>query len=207
MKLLYSSSSPFVRKVTLVAQALGLEGRIERLPSAANPLKRDPRITAHNPLGKVPCLITDDGLAVIDSKVIVEYLCAMAPDDRVLPRQGAERWIALRQQAIADGAIEAAVGLRYEEAVRPADRRWAEWGDGLMSKIDAALLVLEQEFVPPRAEGVLGVGTLAAVALLGYLDFRFADRQWRKERPALAAAYELVLKREDVRASEPFVAT
>lgn len=207
MKLLYSTSSPFVRKIVLVAQALGLDSAIERLPSAANPLKRDPRITAHNPLGKVPTLITDDGLALFESKLIVEYLCALAPNDEVLPSQGPRRWRLLRQQALADGVTEAAVALRYENVTRPEALRWAEWTAGLMAKVEASLQALQNEQCAPDARDVLDVGQLATVAALGYLDFRYADWNWRGRYPALAAAYAPILARPQVRATEPVVAT
>lgn len=205
MQLLYSTSSPFVRKIVLLAEALGLAGRIERLPSAANPLKRDPRITRHNPLGKVPVLITDDGVSLVDSKLIAEYLCALAPRNEVLPAMGPRRWRVLRQQALADGVLESAVSLRYENATRPEALRWEVWSAGLMEKVQAALQALQDEFPEAGPAGVLDAGQIATVAALGYLDFRFADLDWRARYPQLASAYAPVLARADVRASEPFV--
>lgn len=207
MQLLYSTSSPFVRKTVLLAQALGLSDQIERLPSAASPLKRDPRITCHNPLGKVPTLVTEEGLALIDSKLIAEYLCALAPNEQVIPAAGLERWKILRQQALADGILEVAVGLRYENATRPAELRWAEWTQAQMEKILAALQALQDEFPAPTAEGPLNVGEIAVVSALGYLDFRYADFGWRTRYPQLASAYALVLERPDVKASAPVLAS
>lgn len=206
MQLLYSTSSPFVRKIVLLAQALGLDAAIERCPSAANPLKRDPRITQHNPLGKVPTLITEEGLALIDSKVIAEYLCARAPSEAVLPAAGLARWRVLRQQALADGVLEAAVGLRYENATRPEHLRWADWTSAQMAKLEAALQALQDEFAAPDAGAVLNLGEIATVAALGYLDFRYADWDWRGRYPALATAYSPVLSRDDVQATAPVVA-
>lgn len=203
MQLLYSTSSPFVRKTVLLAQALGLEASIERLPSAANPLKRDPRITQYNPLGKVPVLITDDGLALLDSKLIAEYLCALAGNEQVLPASGAARWRILRQQALADGVLDVAVGLRYENATRPEAVRWPEWTQAQMRKLEAAMQSLQDEFPAPQPDAVLNVGEIAVVAALGYLDFRYADWSWRTRYPQLAAAYTSVLQRPDVAASTP----
>ncbi|MBB5214287.1 glutathione S-transferase family protein [Parapusillimonas granuli] len=206
MQLLYSTSSPFVRKTVLLAHALGLDHCIEWLPSAASPLKRDPRITARNPLGKVPTLITDDGLALVDSKVIAEYLCALAPDDAVLPAQGAGRWRLLRQQALADGILDVAVGLRYENALRPEGLRWPDWTAAQMEKLEAALEALQDEFAAPVPGAPLNVGEIATIAALGYLDLRYADFGWRTRYPRLAAAYASVWDRPEVRATTPVVA-
>lgn len=206
MQLLYSTSSPFVRKTVLLAQALGLTDQIERLPSAASPLKRDPRITRHNPLGKVPTLVTEDGLALIDSKLIGEYLCARAPNEQVLPATGMARWKVLRQQALADGVLEVAVGLRYENATRPAELRWSDWTSAQMEKMVAAMQALQDEFAAPVADAPLNVGEIAVVAALGYLDFRYADWGWRNRYPTLAAAFAPVLERADVLATAPVIA-
>lgn len=206
MQLLYSTSSPFVRKTVLLAQALGLSQVIERLPSAASPLKPDPRITAHNPLGKVPTLLTDEGLALIDSKLIAEYLCAYAPNESVLPLQGPARWTVLRQQALADGALEIAVGLRYENATRPEEFRWAVWTHAQMGKLEGVLACLQGEFEAPAVEDVLNVGQIAVVALLGYLDFRYDNWGWRHRYPLLAVNYSPILERPDVVLSKPFLA-
>ena len=206
MQLLYSTSSPFVRKTVLLAQALGLDAQIERLPSAANPLKRDPRITSHNPLGRVPTLITDEGLALIDSKLISEYLCALAPNPAVLPPAGLARWRLLRQQALADGVLEVSVGLRYENSTRPEALRWSDWTAAQMTKLEAALQALQDEFVSPQAEAVLNLGEIAVVAAVGYLDFRYAQCDWRSRYPRLAEAYAPVLARADVQATAPVLA-
>lgn len=206
MQLLYSTSSPFVRKTVLLAQSLGLTEQIERLPSAASPLKRDPRITCHNPLGKVPTLITEEGLALIDSKLIAEYLCARAPNEHVLPATGMARWKILRQQALADGVLEVAVGLRYENATRPIELRWADWTAAQMEKMAAAMQALQDEFTAPALDAPLNVGEVALVAALGYLDFRYGDWDWRSRYPALAGAFTPVLERADVLATAPVVA-
>lgn len=206
MQLLYSTSSPFVRKTVLLAQALGISDAIERLPSAASPLQLDARITAYNPLGKVPTLITEEGLALLDSKLIAEYLCAYAPSAAVLPAAGLARWKVLRQQALADGGLEVAVGLRYENATRPAELRWPKWTQAQMGKLAGALQCLQDEFEAPQPDAVLNVGQIAVVALLGYLDFRYDDWGWRNRYPHLAAGYAPILSRADVAASAPFVA-
>src|SRR5260221_10537422 len=114
MKLFFSPASPFVRKVLVVAIELGMEGRIERLPSAVHPVNRDQAVVAKNPLGQVPTLLLDDGTPLHDSRVICEYLDAQAGGARLFPAPGAARWQALTEQSVADGLLDAAILSRYE---------------------------------------------------------------------------------------------
>ena len=95
MKLLYSPLSPFVRKVMIVAIENGLDGRIEKVTEATNPSVPNPAIAKHNPLMKIPALVTDDGLELIESKVIVQYLDALG-GGKLIPASGNARWKALR---------------------------------------------------------------------------------------------------------------
>ena len=112
MKLFYSSTSPFVRKVLVVAYELGLADRIERLACAAHPVNRDRTIIAHNPLGQVPTLVLEDGRMLADSRVICEYLNDLA-GGTIFP-SGSQRWEALVAQTLADGLLDAALLGRYE---------------------------------------------------------------------------------------------
>lgn len=111
MKLFYSPTSPFVRKVMVVAHELGLADRLERLPSAAHPVNRDKSIISHNPLGQVPTLLTDDGQVLADSRVICEYLDDLAGGG-LFPKAGAARWRALVDQTLGDGLLGAALLAR-----------------------------------------------------------------------------------------------
>ena len=88
MKLFFSPNSPYVRKVLVTAQEVGLGSKIELLDAAASPINRDARIVAHNPLGKVPTLVTDEGLALYDSRVICEYINAQG-QGTLFPANGA----------------------------------------------------------------------------------------------------------------------
>src|SRR5690606_38776840 len=113
MKIYFSPASPFVRKCMAVAHETGLVDRIEKLPSAANPVNRDRTVIASNPLGQVPTLITDDGQALYDSRVICEYLDDLG-GGKLFPATGKARWQALADQALADGILGAALLARYE---------------------------------------------------------------------------------------------
>jgi glutathione S-transferase len=118
MKILFSATSPFVRKCLVVAHELGLRERIELVPGAPHPVNRDATIVAHNPLGKVPTLIADDGRVLYDSRVICEHLDALG-DGALIPKQGPARWHVLTEQSLADGITDAAVWFDHF-GVRPS---------------------------------------------------------------------------------------
>ena len=112
MKLLSSPSSPFVRKVRIAAGMKGVLDRIEMQPTDTN--KGDADLYRQNPLGKIPCLITDSGMALYDSPVICEYLDTLAPEPVLFPKSGSERFGVLTQSALGDGILDAALLLVYE---------------------------------------------------------------------------------------------
>jgi glutathione S-transferase len=201
MKLFHSVTSPYVRKVSVCAIELGLEGRIERLPGQVSPVARNAEVAAHNPLAKIPTLITDEGLALFDSRVICEYLDALDGRHRLIPASGIARWRVLRDQALGDGLLDASALSRYETALRPAELRWSAWLEGQMQKIQAALDMIDAE-APGFGERV-DVGTIACACALGYLDFRFPDLGWRAARPRAAAWYERFAQRPSMRATVP----
>ncbi|MFO0293084.1 MAG: glutathione S-transferase N-terminal domain-containing protein [Rhodospirillales bacterium] len=184
MKLFYSALSPFVRKVMIVAIENGLEGRIETVNTAVNPAAPNADLAPHNPLMKIPALITDDGLTLVESKVIVQYLDALG-GNRLLPATGRGRWKALRMEAIADGIADAGILVRYERAMRPAGLQWQGWLDGQTAKIANALDLLEAESAD--LEGPLDLGKIAVACALDWLEFRDVVPGARAARPKLFA--------------------
>lgn len=189
MKLRYTPASPFVRKVVVCAIEAGVRDRIELVPT----LPWDPAsdLCEQNPLGKVPALVTEEAGVLYDSRVICEYLDALAGGAGLYPETGARRLTALRRQALADGILDAAV-LRVTEGRRPAELRSAEWDARQQGKVARGLNALEGEV----AEfGDLDIGLIAAACVPGYLDFRFPREDWRSARPALAAWYEGIARR------------
>ncbi|MDE1904728.1 MAG: glutathione S-transferase N-terminal domain-containing protein, partial [Alphaproteobacteria bacterium] len=152
MKLRYSPTSPFVRKVLVLAIETGLESRIERVPTTVMPVQPNEDLSHQNPLMKLPTLLTDDGQVLFDSRVICEYLDSLHGGPKLFPPAGMARWIALRQQALGDGMLDAGVLNRYETAVRPKDKYWAEWSAGQMRKIRNGLTALDGKV----NEGALG---------------------------------------------------
>ena len=199
MKLRYSPTSPYVRKVSVVAIETGLDARLERVPTDI----RAPSAEFHrdNPLGKVPTLITEGGEALYDSPVICEYLDHQHKGRKLFPRKGRDRWVALRQQAMGDGLLDAALLARYEDFLRPEERRWPDWTKGQMKKIDGVLDQLEAE-----AKGLKGkptIGTVTIACALGYLDFRFGSHDWRAKRPKLAKWFTAFGKLPSMKATVP----
>ena len=200
MKLHFSVTSPYARKCMVAAHELGVADRIQRLPSAAHPVNRDATLVAVNPLGKVPTFVTDEGLVLYDSRVICEWLDARF-GPRLLPAGGDARWRTLVLQSLADGVLDAALLVRYEDAVRPEALRWADWQAGQMDKIHTALQSLEQ--APAQLQGRVDIGTLALACALGYLDLRFDAWGWRTRYPAVAAWAAGFMQRPSLQASWP----
>jgi glutathione S-transferase len=176
MKLYFSPFSPYVRKCLVVGHELGLDARITLLPSSAHPVTRDQSIIVNNPLGKVPTLLTDDGQALYDSRVICEYLDDLAGGS-LFPKTGAARWQALTLHALADGMLDAALLARYEDVARPEAIRWKEWRAGQLDKIETSLAHLEGNL--QTLAGRVDIGSLSMACALWYLDVRFAELQWR----------------------------
>jgi len=191
VKLHYSPTSPYVRKVMACAIQRGLDGRFERIPTNAH--KSEPDLVRNNPLSKVPCLVLDDGSPLYDSPVICEYLDSLGDAPKLFPAAGPAHWRALRQQALADGILDAAV-LRRGEILKPkeADR------DAVMARQAAAMAravdTLEAWCAAGELDGPPTVGTLACAVALGYLDFRWSSEPWRPAHPKLAAWFEGMAK-------------
>jgi len=200
LKILYSATSPFVRKCLVAAHELGLSERIERVPAVAHPVNRDPTLVAANPLGKVPALITDDGATLFDSRVICEYLDALA-GHRLIPREGPARWQVLTAQSLADGIMDAGVLTRYETALRPEALRWNDWSTGQLEKVRAALAEFERRAA--HFGDRVDIALIALGAALGYLDFRFASLAWRDRHPNTAAWYQWFSGRDSMVATQP----
>jgi glutathione S-transferase len=186
MKLHHSPASPFVRKVLACAILRGIEDRIEIV--ATDPHVSPPQLLADNPLSKIPCLITDDGIAVYDSPVICEYLDAIGEAEPLFPPAGSKARLAAQvRHALADGIMDAAVARRMR-AGKPVDEVRAHFLDRQKAAVERGLQVLEAD--PP--EGLSDIGAVAVGCALGYLDFRFADEPWRAAHPRLAAWFEAV---------------
>jgi glutathione S-transferase len=201
MKLLYQTHSPYARKVLVAAHELGLQQRIEVIHHETSPTRRNDEVFALNPLGKVPVLIVDDGLALFDSSVICEYLDGLHAGAKLIPQEHGARFRALRRQALAQGMADAGIAARWEAERRPAPSRWPPMLQGQLDKIAAACDFLEQEIGDaPRAETLPDVGDIALATALSWIAFRdvypFADG-----RPRLAAWYARFGQRPSMQAT------
>jgi glutathione S-transferase len=174
-----SPASPFGRKVKLTAAILGLSDQIEIVD--ADTLNPGDSIRQQNPLGKIPALILEDGDVLYDSRVIVDYLDHLAGGGRVIP-SGPERFTALRDQALADGIMDAALLQVYEGRFRQEDKREPKWVDHQADKVRRGLDHAEAHLSAPGQN--LHIGQIALACALGYLDLRFGGR-WRESYPKL----------------------
>jgi glutathione S-transferase len=203
MKLRYSPTSPFVRKVIVLAIETGLDARIERVPTTVAPVAPNDDLAHQNPLMKLPTMLTDDGQVLFDSRVICEYLDSLHNGPKVFPPSGMARWIALRQQSLGDGILDAAVLNRYETAVRPKELQWPDWSAGQMRKIRNGLAALDGKVGEGALSGPLTIGHITVGCVLGYLDFRYPNEGWRARHAGLANWYAEFAKRKSMAATVP----
>ena len=199
MKLRFSATSPFARKVRVLALETGQDREIELV--ATMPADPADRLGEHNPLNKVPALVLPDGATLYDSRVICEYLDSRQQGRRFFPEAGPARWNALRQQALADGMMDAAV-LRMMETRRgdPAQRS-PEWDARQKLKMEQGLDALERE--APRFASELDIGLMTIAILLDYFDFRFKAEDWRRGRPNLAKWHAAISARPSLKSTLP----
>jgi glutathione S-transferase len=200
MKLYYSPASPYARKVRVVAIETGLDKKIDMVNVALSPVQANADVDKHNPIGKIPALSVK-GMDLFDSPVICEYLDGQHKGRKLFPRKGRDRWVALRQQAMADGLLDAALLARYEGALRPEDKRWADWIKGQMKKIGGVLGQLEAE--AKSLKGKPTIGTISIACALGYLDLRFGNFDWRADHPKLAKWFAAASKTPSLKATVP----
>ena len=193
MKLLGSFASPYTRKVRIVLA----EKKIECDLSLVDVQPVENPVNAHNPLGKIPTLLLDDGTALYDSRVIVEFLDAVSPISRLIPDDARPRVAVRRWEALADGVLDAALLVRYE-SLRDKRERSPAWSDKQLARMHRGL---------EQMSGDLGERgfchgerySLADIALgscLGWLDFRKpGELDWLAEYPSLARHYEKLMER------------
>ena len=199
VKLLWSSRSPFVRKVMVAAHEVGIAGRIATERVVVGVDKPDPGVMALNPLNKIPTLVLDDGAVLYDSRVISEYLDTLHGGPKLFPADPAARWRALRRQALGDGLMEIIV-LRLGEQYRPRETQSESHLSSFRLKTLSALDRLEAEGVDPA--GTPDIGHIAIGCALAHLDFRFAADAWRTGRPRLSAWFAAFAERPSMRATQ-----
>ena len=192
MKLIGSLTSPYVRKVRIVLA----EKRIGYDFEVNSPWNANSHVPNHNPLGKIPVLILDDGSSLFDSRVIVEYLDSVNPVSRLIPEPSRQRIMVKRWEALADGICDAAATV-FLEHKRPDTEQSAEWISRQLTKVTHGLEAAARELDDKKwCDG--NAYTLADIALgctLGYLAFRFSEIEWRNTSPNLAELSDKLEKR------------
>ncbi len=184
MRLHWSPRSPYVRKVMIAAQELGLADRIQTVRTVVGGTTPHVALMRDNPLGKIPTLVLEDGTVLYDSPVICEYLDTLHDGPKLFPRWP-ERLIALRRLALGDGILDIAldwVGERFRPVERQSAPHMALWGAKIRACVDALETEADALGAGPLAIGHIGIGVA-----LSYLDFRFDDLRWREGHKRLAA--------------------
>ncbi len=195
MKLLCSHTSPYARKVRIVALEKGIE--LEEI--LTNPLESPDWLLKVNPLSKVPALITRSGETLYDSRVICEYLDSQNDQNKLLAPAGKSRWLTLRQQALSDGLLDAAVASVFE-GKRSDAQQSAHWKNRWDEAIKRSVSVMAQDITGLQS---LTLGSIGCATALAYLDFRHANLDWRKSSKKLSHWLEQFSDRESFRATAP----
>jgi glutathione S-transferase len=182
MKLIGSTTSPYVRKVRIVLA----EKKIECDFELSNPWADDTRVPDYNPLGKVPALVLDDGRCLYDSRVIVEFLDNVSPVNKLIPASNRERSEVRRWEALADGVVDAGSAARLENA-RPEGEKSPAWVKRQMGKISAGLAAMDRDLgdKPWCTGNDYTLADIAVGACLGWLEFRFGSMDLREEHSNL----------------------
>ncbi len=199
MTLFGTATSPFVRKVKVAAQLAGLPVQFEQVET--NPVKPNEGYARSNPLMRVPALRLEDGTLLADSKLICDYFDRLKPGV-LLPLREEDR---LQVQAIhylSDGALDSAVSIRYETAVRPPELRWQGWIDGQQAKIHHALEFLNNQVLWVQRQK-LYLDQIAVVCLLDYLVFRNIVPNWQQQFPLLESLRARLSEFPEFRATAP----
>lgn len=201
LKLSYSATSPYVRKVRVCALELGLHEQIALEPVTVLPTEiNENYLRSGNPLGKIPALMLPDGTIIHDSLIICQYLDSQQPAHTLIP-DNAQRWHILTQHQLATGINDALILMRYESWLRPEERRWDLWYQGQLQKVEHGLHWFEQH--PDMLQSSLNLAQIALGCALGYLDFRFKESTWQQRYPAVASWYQTFSQRPAMRETAP----
>lgn len=202
MKLFHAPTSPYVRKVMIMAHEVGL---VDDLEIVSTMPFQDESYRATNPLGRIPALQPSDGADILfDSLVICDYLDRKHDSRPFIPREGDDRYRVLRLHALGQGITDAALNIRAQ-MMREAKLETTLPDDWYMERqraaIYAGLDALEEDL--DHLEGQMDLAVATAASTLGYLDFRLDVLNWRDGRPKLSAWYDEISKRPSVAATVP----
>lgn len=201
MKLIGSLASPYVRKVRVVMA----EKKLDYELILENVWAADTNIMQYNPLGKVPCLVMEDGGAMFDSRVIVEYLDTLTPVGKLIPPNGRERAEIKCWEALADGVLDAGIAIRAERTQRPESQQSPEWIKRQMAKIENGLKAMAAGLkdTPFCSGNHYTLADIAVGCALGWLSFRFPEIDWRGDHPNLAKLFDKLSERQSFKDTMP----
>ncbi len=201
MKLIGSYASAYVRKVRIVMA----EKKLDYEFILENVWVPETTIQESNPLGQVPCLIMEDGGAMFDSRVIVEYLDTLTPVGKLIPTQGRERAGVKCWEALADGVLNAAVLVRLEKTLRPAPQQSQVWIERQMRKVRDGLKAMSTGFGDTAfcAGNSFTLADVSVGCTLGWLAFRFPEIDWRGDHPNLERLFDKLSERASFKDTVP----
>ncbi len=206
MKLFWTPASPFVRKVMVVVHELGLTDQVEIAPTVwphewgTKTVAFDPDFIAANPVGRIPALVTDEGVALCESNIICRYLATRGPENSVVPGERPEDLPLLRLWGIADGALEAMIATRAE-TLRTGPVRS---DDFIRKQLDRVVRCIDSfDLDVLEADGEVTIAHISAAIVCGYLDFRYPDETWRPGRERLANWADRFCQRPSMQATLP----
>ena len=202
MKLLYTPNSPYARKVRIVALEKHIDLELQEVVLA------DPAciVSNHNPLGKVPVLILDDGDHLYDSRVIVEYLDNRAPGTHLIPTENTSKIATRRWEALSDGVCDAAI-IAMLESRRPEAQQSPAIIERQLNKVMRGLEVLNLNITKKKwcVNETFSLADIALGCMLGYVDLRFKSLNWREQCPNLAKHYGILVKRPSFKNTMPVI--
>lgn len=204
MTLYTNPASPFARKVLILLHETGQMDRVALQQTSLTPVNPAAELIDDNPAGKIPALRLADGNVIHDSRVILDYLDHQHVGMPLIPRDGSARWRRLTLASLADALLDAALLIRYEQALRPQEKHWDVWLDNQQEKIERSLGYFEQEAIT-ELSSAFDVASISVAAALGYIDFRQPDLAWRNRYPRLANWYFEVSSRPSMQATQPSV--
>ncbi|MDR2837913.1 MAG: glutathione S-transferase N-terminal domain-containing protein [Azonexus sp.] len=200
MKLIGTHASPYTRKARIVLA----EKKIEYDFVIDSPSAAESNVSTINPLGRIPVLVLDDETPLFDSRVIVEYIDNVSPNNKLLPAPNRERTEVKRWEALADGLCDAAIAI-LSESRRPAKQQNTAWIARQQATISRSLAFMAAELgEQPYCMGThLSIADIAVGVALGYLSFRLPDIAWRENHPNFEKLYAKLLQRPSFAETQP----
>ena len=200
MKLHWSPRSPYVRKVVIVAYETGMDEKVEKVRSVASRTQTNPDIARDSPVGRIPVMVLDEGIVLTGSFAICDYLDSQHDNRKMIPAHGVARWRELELHGVADGMLDILLNWRGE-TMKPKVQRNKALCESFAARVQLCLTWLEQRTAGFKSQDY-GIGQITTGISLDYLDFRFAEIDWRAEHPNLREWHKVFAERPSSKATE-----